>query len=501
VDARAELLARLVDAVHDGVFVGILGSGHDETLAANRSLRAMLGFPVDLPDRDFAPLAAERFLDQTARAWFLDRLREGRAIDGHLVGLRRADLTPIWAELTALAHPAAEPGHIRVEALFRDVTGRRRADEEVRTLHGRLLQAEKMAALGQTISSVAHELNNPLATILSWSERLAGKGGVDATVRRGLEIIHGESQRAARVARNLLTFARQRQTTRALVDLNQVVRATLALRADDQRLARVRTVEALAAGLPRLFADAHQLQQVLLNLVVNAEQATAAKGGTVVVRTWYDAAREAVLLEVNDDGPGLSGEARTRLFEPFFTTKGASGTGLGLTVAYAIVQEHGGSLRVESSAGRGASFFVELPVSGIGPSPEPVPRPPPAGAGESVLVVEDEAALVSAVVDALEERGYQVEWAADGEDALVKVSAHAFDVVVCDLKMPRVDGRAFYQQLVTSWPRLARRVVFVTGDVAGTDAEQFLTQSGRRWLPKPFRLEELLEAVRETLSD
>src|SRR5687767_14231322 len=262
-----------------------------------------------------------------------------------------------------------------------------------------MLQAEKMAALGQTISGVAHELNNPLATILSWSERLAERN-VDDKTKQGLEVILGEAERAARIVRNLLTFARKRQTTRAMIDLNQMVRETLALRAHEQEVTNIEVVEALATGLPEVFVDGHQIKQVLLNLIINAEQAClAANGrGTIVVRTIHDADRGSALLEVNDDGPGIPEDRQAKVFDPFFTTKEVGqGTGLGLTVAYAIAREHGGRIRLESMPSRGASFYVELPIAGGKPAAAAVARPRqeeavPRGGG-AVLVVEDEAAL------------------------------------------------------------------------------------------------------------
>jgi two-component system cell cycle sensor histidine kinase/response regulator CckA len=316
-----------------------------------------------------------------------------------------------------------------------------------------------------------------------------------------------ESERAARIVRNLLTFARKRQTTRAMVDVNQVVRETLALRAYEQHVTNVTVIDALAAGLPNVFADGHQVQQVLLNLVINAEQAMlSANGrGTLVVRTWHDADQESVVLEINDDGPGIPDELQPKIFDPFFTTKEVGqGTGLGLTVAYAIVQEHGGRIRLESRPGAGASFYVELPVTGARLPPvqaaRPLEDPIEAIAGASILVVEDEAKLASAVVDALRDAGYIVDHAPDGQAALSKVHAESFDLVICDLKMPRVDGMAFYRKLSAAAPGLSKRVIFVTGDVAGTDAETFLEESGCRWLAKPFRLGDLLRAIRDTLG-
>jgi two-component system NtrC family sensor kinase len=255
-----------------------------------------------------------------------------------------------------------------------------------------------------------------------------------------------------------------------------------------------------------VFADPHQIQQVLLNLVINAEQAMlSANGrGSLVLRTWHDVEHNGVVLQVSDDGPGVPADVKSKIFDPFFTTKEVGkGTGLGLTVAYAIVQEHGGSIRVESPPTGGASFTVEFPVSSV----ENAARPrTPAGTvdqsmhGASVLVVEDERALATAVVEALTEAGLRVEHAGDGEEALARVRQNRYDVVICDLKMPRVDGMMLYRAIAAATPTLARRVIFVTGDVAGPEAERFLEESGCRWLAKPFRLGDLLRNVRDALA-
>ncbi len=506
-DKRAAAFARLFEAVHEGVYIGMIGPDGSATVAANPHLKLIFGYGGETPEADVRPFDVERFVDPQARVALLERLAVDGSVADYLLRLRRADHSSLWVELTARAGTPDGDGTVRVEALIRDVSERKKLDDETRDIYHQLLQAEKMAALGQTISGVAHELNNPLATILSWAERLSEKPAVDAAVRRGLETILSESERAARIVRNLLTFARKRQTTRAMVDVNQIVRETLALRAYEQRVSNIAVIDALAAGLPQVFADGHQVQQVLLNLIINAEQAMlAANGrGIVVVRTWHDPEQESVILEVNDDGPGIPEDVQPKIFDPFFTTKEVGqGTGLGLTVAYAIVQEHGGRIRLESRSGVGASFFVELPVSGGKLAPPPVTR----GAqhtvegleGATILVAEDEGPLAAAVMDALQDAGYTVAHAADGEEALAKVAEQDFDLVICDLKMPRLDGRSFFRRLEEETPRLARRVVFVTGDVAGTDAEKFLEESGCRWLAKPFRLADLLRVVREALT-
>jgi two-component system NtrC family sensor kinase len=504
----AKTFARLFQAVHEGIFIGTLtadplAEGHTE--AVNPYLKAMLGYTPDTAADCVAPFAPERFVDPVARTAFLGRLLAEGAVTDYLLRLRRVDGDPIWVEVTAHAGPSQKSGASQVEALMRNVSERRRLDDQSRDLYQQLLQAEKMAALGQTISGVAHELNNPLATILSWAERLADRN-LDDTSRRGVDVILGEAERAARIVRNLLTFARKRQSTRSLIDLNQVVRETLALRAYEERLTNIDVVTALASGLPPVFADPHQIQQVMLNLVINAEQAMlSANGrGSLVLRTWHDGERRAVVLQVSDDGPGVPPDVRNKIFDPFFTTKDVGkGTGLGLTVAYAIVQDHGGSIRVESPSTGGASFTVEFPISTI----EHTARPrTSAGSadhsvrGASVLLVEDERALATAVAEALTEAGCRVEHAGDGEEALARVRQNRYDVVICDLKMPRVDGMMLYRAIAAATPTLARRVIFVTGDVAGADAERFLEESGCRWLAKPFRLADLLRNVREALA-
>jgi CheY-like chemotaxis protein len=225
--------------------------------------------------------------------------------------------------------------------------------------------------------------------------------------------------------------------------------------------------------------------------------------GVLVMRSWHDAERESVVLEINDDGPGIPPDVQPKIFDPFFTTKDVGkGTGLGLTVAYAIVQEHGGRIRLESQAGSGTSFYVELPVVG-GRLPRRSRAGMPAAqtaAGAAILLVEDEAALASVVTECLKDAGYIVEHAADGEEALTKFDEQLFDLVICDLKMPRLDGRAFYQRLADRGRDFTKRMIFVTGDVAGTDAESFLEETGCRWLAKPFRLADLLRSVRDSLA-
>lgn len=499
-----DAFVRLFEGLQEGVYIGLVGPTETATFAANPHLCAIFGWPVDAPTSELRPFDPDRFVDEQARAGLVEQLMRDRAVQNYPLRLRRWDGTAIWVELTAQAEPLPSGSALRLEGTLRDVTDRRRAEDRTRDLQAELAQTEKMASLGQTMSGVAHELNNPLATILACAERLIARRSDDGT-RGDIESIHTAADRAARIVRNLQTFARKRHTTRSTIELNQVVRDTLASRAEALRGSSIIVRDELAPNLPQVFVDAHQIQQILLNLVINAEHAMrdGHGRGTLIVRSSHDAERGAVVLEVRDDGPGIPEADRTRVFDPFFTTKSAGkGTGLGLTVAYAIAQEHGGSISLAAPPGGGASFILELPVGGLGIRKlDPLPQPalPAVPKGTRALIIEDEVALGDAIAAAFADVGFRPDRAGDGAEALRKVRERHYDVIVCDLKMPRVDGMTFFREVSGQLPQVSRRLIFMTGDVAGTEAERFLEDSGCRWVAKPFRLKALVQLARETL--
>ena len=397
--------------------------------------------------------------------------------------------------------------------IHRDITGQR-------LIQSKLLQTEKMAALGQLVSGIAHELNNPLTSIQGYAQLLVSRHSAADRAGDALRISQ-EAERAARIVKNLLLFARETRPERRAVQLNEVIERTIALRAYELKLQNIEMELLLDPGLPQILADAAQMQQVVLNLIVNAEQAiVAARGeepgdGHILIRT-RRLAGDRLAMEVADSGPGIPPEVAARIFDPFFTTKAPGmGTGLGLSIVYGIVQEHGGEVSVDSLSRGGARLIVELPalaVSGFGfvagepAAPlRPVVVPPAAaakygGSRERILIVEDEPTVAELIADVMTDEGHRVDTLLDSRAALRRIGEKKYSLVICDLKMPHVDGPGLYRALVRQANPMQHRVLFVTGDTLAPRTLEFLKSSGLPYLAKPFLVEELKEAVRGALA-
>ena len=317
-------------------------------------------------------------------------------------------------------------------------------------------------------------------------------------------------------------FSRETKPERRAVNLNEVIERTTALRAYELKIENILVDLVLDEKLPHTLADAAQLQQVVLNLVVNAEQAIqqgreqGGIHGRIRIRT-RRLAGDRIGMEISDDGPGISPEIVSRIFDPFFTTKPVGvGTGLGLSIVYGIVQEYGGEVSVESQPGHGATFTVELPALAAGAldfsEGEPaaalravavVPAPSPVRAvrrPERILVVEDEPTVAQLIADVASEEGYRVDTLLDSREALDWLEEKNYDLVICDLKMPHMDGPGIYRALVHAGSPLQHRLLFVTGDTVSPRTLEFLNSSGVPYLAKPFLVEELKESVRRALA-
>jgi two-component system NtrC family sensor kinase len=382
----------------------------------------------------------------------------------------------------------------------------RSLEQTVRERTERLLQSEKVATMGSLLAGVAHELNNPLAALSGHAQLLRDStGAADAVVKRRAGKICDASDRCVRIVRNFLALARQHPPERALVALNDVVRAAIELLTYELRTEDVELVLELGNDLPILSADQHQLHQVLVNLIVNAQQALRKTAGrrAIVVSTRPLPNRRAVQLVVADSGPGIPAEIQAKVFEAFFTTKPpGEGTGLGLSLCREIIDAHGGTITIDSAPGRGTQFVITLPVS---PSPvvadtvpvEDIPAPTDA---KRILVVDDEIDVATVISEALQCDAHMVTIAPNGADALELLGAASFDLVISDTKMPVMDGEAFWMELQRRFPALDGRVIFLTGDAFSGSKRDFLERTGAPYLVKPCDLGEVRRLVRRTLG-
>jgi PAS domain S-box-containing protein len=367
----------------------------------------------------------------------------------------------------------------------------------LRETQAQLLQAGKMSAVGQLVSGVAHEINNPLSVIIGYGQLLLSRG-VGDSLRRPLELMVQQADRMAKIVRNLLYFARQRPPERAAVNLNQVIEQTLALRLNQLTLSGIAVECDFDPALPPVMGDTQQLAQVFLNLLLNAEQAILQAGarGSITFRTRVVDDGRTVRATVEDNGPGIPAEILPRVFEPFFTTKEVgSGTGLGLSVSYGIVEEHGGRLVAESEPGR-TIFSLELPAvveAAAGPT---TGAPGLIGQGRAALVVDDEPSIVELISTLLRETGWHVDLAGGGHAALQAVRLRRYDLIVSDIRMAEGGGEQFYRDAVAGDASLASRFVFITGDTANERALAFLGEVQAPVLEKPFSPDRFLEVVR-----
>ena len=375
---------------------------------------------------------------------------------------------------------------------------------QLETTQEQLLQAGKLAAVGQLVTGIAHEINNPLATIMGQAEMLGRRLTDPGSLERVAKIADC-AMRAAKIVRGLQTFVRPRPHEKAPLDLRDVVARVVSLREDAMRFNGVELLEELAEDVPPVLGDAGQLDQVVLNLVINAEQAVAAAiAATPRIAIGVGVHDSRVRLTVSDTGSGIPADILPRIFEPFFSTKAPNqNAGLGLSISYSIVQNHGGRLIAESAPGGGATFSIELPAhrGPVPASPRPDPDGPPLRRG-AILVVEDEPHVAGMLRDLLTDLGQEVTVVADAASAwrILAEESKEFDAITLDLRLSGLSGRAVFERLERELPQMAPRVLFVTGEDADLDTEVFLERSGRPTLRKPFGVKALIAGLATLLA-
>jgi two-component system, NtrC family, sensor kinase len=501
---QQEFARRLVDSFPDLILV-LDAAGH-YTFTSPR-VKDILGYEPE--EYDMQELGERTHLeDRSALQTLFAEIVAGRKSFASLE-IRVRHKQGEWRRIRCHFSPLfAETGKIDgVIISGRDVTELKRLEEQ-------LIQAEKLAAMGQMLAGVAHELNNPLTAILGVTELLRERTGLEDSARRQLELTHRQARRAARIVQNLLEFSRPAAPQKKPIDVNSLIERTLQLHEHSLRRNNVEVEFHSQPGLHTVVGDGNQLIQVFLNLITNAEHAIreVRDSGRIQIRLGHIGGHVSVTIQ--DDGVGILPDALPKIFDPFYTTKRpGGGTGLGLSICMSIVKEHGGSIDVETLPAGGSAFTVFLPVAS--PSGERSPFDTPAlgttidsiGSGSdplkgrSVLVLDDEESLRLLLEEGLSAHGLRVDCAATPAETLALITRRVYDVFLCDLNLSSggrtADGRQVTEQVLATAGANRPSVVFMTGELL--DAPESGSTSEPRRLQKPFRISDVLALLREIL--
>jgi signal transduction histidine kinase/DNA-binding response OmpR family regulator len=401
-------------------------------------------------------------------------------------------------------HPMLLDIGVQIGIQLGRVVERQRTAAQYQLQQEALYQSEKLAAMGSLLSSVAHELNNPLAAVLMHADLLREELGRSPLLELVDEVTRA-AERCKRLVRAFLTLARQHTPERTAVSLNSLVTDTVELLAYALRVDNIAVHLDLAEKLPLLWADAHQIQQVITNLITNAHQALRESSALrqLTLTTRCNATRMHVTLAVTDTGHGVPPALQARIFEPFFTTKPVGiGTGLGLFLCRGIIERHGGTITVTSQPGQGATFCVELPVEAVCATAPVSPEGDRVSAvpNKSILIIDDEPSIASGLKRLLSRDGYTVETVANGYLALTKLRERSYDLLLSDMRMPEIDGPSLYRTLERQYPHLLRRVIFLTGDTLNPETKLFLDQSAAPCLTKPCTVAEIRRVIQQVLE-
>lgn len=402
--------------------------------------------------------------------------------------------------------PIRDPdGKVRhVGEIVVDISDERKAQADLVASRESLYQAEKLGALGQLLAGVSHELNNPLAIVVGRAamlkEQLAG-----TPQEASIDKLRAAAERCGRIVKTFLAMARQSGPQRSLVQLGDLVEAALDLTEYGLASAGIEVSVKADETMPLTYADGDQIVQVLINLFVNAQHAMEGCEGEkrLEIEASHDPRTGGLHILVRDSGPGVEEKLATRIFDPFFTTKDVgSGTGMGLPVSRGMIEAQGGTLELVANGPQGACFRITLPVlEHPGDTAQQQEQTAPVVSRGRVLIVDDEPEIAEMLAECLEAYGLTCEVRFNALAALTNISARNFDVVVTDLKMPGMDGIAFHRELARRDPALARRMIFVSGDVLQRQSTRAQIPAGHLLLEKPFDPVQVWEEVKRILEE
>ena len=404
-----------------------------------------------------------------------------------------------------VSHPRFGDVHLTVKVfkvgdglgmIVMDITERKKMEEQ-------LLIADRLASVGELAAGIAHEMNNPLTSVIGFSELLMNRDVPD-DMKEDLKVVYSEANRTAKIVNNLLTFSRKHPLEKHLVDINSIIDKTLELRAYEHKVNNIQVDIRFASDLPEVIADQFQLLQVFLNIIINAVYFMLKAHNKGILTVITEKEGDIIRASFTDDGPGISEEALSHLFDPFFTTKEVGkGTGLGLSICHGIMTEHGGKIYAESRLGKGATFFVELPIT-VEYLEKELDEPSidkyQKVVGAEILVVDDEPSIRQLLNRVLTIEGYNVETSDNASDALKKLQSKKYDLILLDIRLPGMSGIELYQRIQKMAPFFTKRVVFVTGSIMGPDTRAFIEETQASCIMKPFNINQLKREVNRILE-
>lgn len=386
---------------------------------------------------------------------------------------------------------------------IRDLTEKVDVEAKLKRMQQELNLNRRLVAIGQVAAGMTHEINNPLTGVIAFSQMLMQKD-IPENMKEAVEVIYDGASRVVGIVERLRNFARRDRPDKESADLNAIISNTLAMRSYETRSNGIEVTTNLAEDLPETMANVGQLQQVLLNIIINAEQAMAANSKQKQLTITTEQIADNIRVSISDNGPGIPAEIIDKLFDPFFTTKdNSSGMGLGLNISNSIITEHGGAIRIESEPSSGSTFIIELPIvaeTGERKPSNPTDSEQEIPGGATILVVDDEPHICRALDRLLTEKGHQVETTSSPLKALEMLDKTKYDLILLDLRMPDMSGIEFYDRIKAISPRLQQKVICVTGDVVSTQNEAFLHETGIPCVAKPFGVNELMKQIKHVLE-